>query len=127
MRGGWVYIMANRPFGSLYTGVTNDIVRRAWEHRTGACRGFTARYRVAMLAFFERYEDILTAIQREKNIKHWPCRWKINLIETQNPGCGSAAVPPTVTAGSVPAVSSGTILADIHPLVSSRTLGSSTV
>jgi putative endonuclease len=157
MRGGWVYIMANRPFGSLYTGVTNDIVRRAWEHRTGACRGFTARYRVAMLAFFERYEDILTAIQREKNIKHWPRRWKSNLIETQNPGwhdlyptllgemrvdpatsdgrdrpghdgeCGSAAVPPTVTAGSVPAVSSGTILADIHPLVSSRTLGSSTV
>jgi putative endonuclease len=86
MHGGWVYIMANRPFGTLYTGVTNDIVRRAWEHRTAACGGFTARYRLAMLAFFERYEDILTAIQREKNIKHWPRRRKINLIETQNPG-----------------------------------------
>jgi putative endonuclease len=78
--------MANRPFGALYTGLTNDIVRRAWEHRTGACGGFTARYRVARLAFFERCEDILTAIQREKNIKHWPRRWKINLIETQISG-----------------------------------------
>ena len=151
-----MYIMANRPFGSLYTGVTNDIVRRAWEHRTRACGGFTARYRVAMLAFFENYEDILTAIQGEKNIKHWPRRWKINLIETQNPGwhdlyptlLGQMRVDPAtavgrdrpghdgvagsgraalVMAGLVPAIRRGTILAHHHPLVSRRTLGSSTV
>ncbi len=50
---GWVYFMANRPFGSLYVGVTNDIVRRAWEHRTGACDGFTKHYQLSMLVFYE--------------------------------------------------------------------------
>jgi putative endonuclease len=85
MRGGWVYIMANRPFGSLYVGVTNDIARRAWEHRFGAADGFTKRYRLTMLVYAEWHEDIPRAIQREKNIKHWPRRWKLNLIETQNP------------------------------------------
>jgi putative endonuclease len=85
MRGGWVYIIANRPFASLYVGVTNDIARRSWEHRHGICDGFTKRYRLTMLVYAEWHEDIVRAIQREKNIKHWPRMWKLNLIEAQNP------------------------------------------
>ena len=85
MRGGWVYIMANRPFGTLYVGVTNDIARRSWEHRTGAGSGFTKRYRLGMLVYAEWHEDIVRAIQRETSIKRWPRLWKLNLIETQNP------------------------------------------
>jgi putative endonuclease len=85
MRGGWVYIMANRPFGTLYVGVTNDIARRSWEHRTGAGSGFTKRYRLGMLVYAERHEDIVQAIQRETSIKRWPRLWKLNLIGTQNP------------------------------------------
>ena len=85
MRGGWVYIMANRPFGTLYIGVTNDIARRSCEHRTGAGAGFTKRYRLSMLVYAEWHEDIVRAIQRETSIKRWPRLWKLNLIETQNP------------------------------------------
>jgi putative endonuclease len=85
MRGGWVYIMANRPFGSLYVGVTNDIARRAWEHRTGVGGVFTKRYRLGMLVYTEWHEEIVRAIQRKTTIKHWPRRWKLNLIESQNP------------------------------------------
>ena len=85
MHGGWVYLMANRPFGSLYVGVTNDIARRSWEHRQGVAEGFTKRYRLMMLVYTEWHEDIRGAIQREKNIKHWPRMWKLNLIEAQNP------------------------------------------
>jgi putative endonuclease len=85
MRGGWVYIMANRPFGSLYVGVTNDIARRSWEHRFGVSDGFTKRYLLTMLMYAEWHDEISCAIQREKNIKHWPRRWKLNLIEAQNP------------------------------------------
>lgn len=75
MKGGWVYIMTSRPNGTLYTGVTNDIVRRAYEHRTGAIRGFTKRYGLHRLVYFERHDDIRAAIQREKNIKEWPRAW----------------------------------------------------
>ena len=77
--------MANRPFGSLYVGVTNNVARRTWEHRTGSCEGFTKRYRLGMLVYAEWHESIVAAIQRETNIKHWPRRWKLNLIEAQNP------------------------------------------
>ncbi|HME26813.1 MAG TPA: GIY-YIG nuclease family protein [Acetobacteraceae bacterium] len=85
MRGGWVYIMTNRPNGTLYIGVTNNIVRRAHEHRSGAGSSFTRRYRLTRLVYAERHEDILSAIQREKNIKDWPRAWKIRLIRGQNP------------------------------------------
>jgi putative endonuclease len=85
MHGGWVYMIANRPFGSLYVGVTSDISRRSWEHRHGVAEGFTKRYRLTMLVYVEWHEDICGAIQREKNIKHWPRVWKLNLIEAQNP------------------------------------------
>ena len=84
-RGGWVYIMTNRPNGTLYLGVTGDIVRRAWEHREGLVDGFTKRYGLSRLVYAERHEDIAAAIQRERTMKHWPRAWKINLIVAQNP------------------------------------------
>jgi putative endonuclease len=86
MSGGWVYIMTNRPNGVLYTGVTSDIGRRAYEHREGLVPGFTKRYDLKRLVYMERYERIAGAIQREKNIKHWPRAWKARLILETNPG-----------------------------------------
>ena len=85
MQGGWVHIMTNRPNGTLYVGVTSDLARRAWEHREGVADGFTKRYGLKQLVYAERYEDIRTAIQREKNLKHWPRAWKVRLILTDNP------------------------------------------
>ena len=86
MVGGWVYIMTNRPFGTLYIGVTNDIARRAWEHRQSTGSVFTARHQLTRLVFMERHEDIEIAIQREKSLKRWPRPWKLDLIEVLNPG-----------------------------------------
>jgi putative endonuclease len=85
MRGGWVYIMTNRRGGVIYTGVTADLRRRMQEHRLGIVKGFTARYRLMRLVYYEGYDEILAAIQREKNIKHWPRAWKVMLIEKMNP------------------------------------------
>jgi len=78
-------MMANRREGTLYLGVTSDLPRRIWEHRDGLVEGFTRRYGLTILVWAERHEDILSAIQREKNIKHWPRSWKIALIEQPNP------------------------------------------
>jgi putative endonuclease len=80
MRGGWVYIVTNHPNGTLYTGVTANLARRIYEHRSGVGDGFTKRYGLNRLVYYERYEDIVQAIQREKNIKHWPRAWKARLI-----------------------------------------------
>ena len=77
--------MANRPFGTLYIGVTNDISRRAWEHRQRHGTGFTARYGVVRLVYMERHEEIAVAIRRETRLKHWPRAWKLDLIEGFNP------------------------------------------
>ncbi|HTT80569.1 MAG TPA: GIY-YIG nuclease family protein [Stellaceae bacterium] len=85
MQGGWVYFMTNRRDGVLYVGVTSDLAKRAWEHREGIVEGFTSRYRLKRLVYAERHDDIRSAIQREKNLKHWPRAWKIELIEAQNP------------------------------------------
>jgi putative endonuclease len=85
MRGGWVYIMTNRPDGTLYTGVTRDIARRAHEHREGLIDGFTRRYGLKRLVLAEFYDDIRDAIQRESAIKHWPRAWKVRLIHAANP------------------------------------------
>jgi putative endonuclease len=85
MAGGWVYIMTNRPNGTLYVGVSSDVARRAWEHREGAGDGFTKRYGLKRLVFAEHHEDIRAAIQREKNMKHWPRAWKVRLIRAENP------------------------------------------
>ena len=85
MRGSWVYLITNKPNGTLYSGVTNNIARRTWEHREGVADGFTKRYELKRLVYAERHEDIRVAIQREKNIKHWPRAWKVKLILEQNP------------------------------------------
>lgn len=81
----YVYILASRKRGTLYVGVTNDIARRTYEHRQGVADGFTKQHRVSKLVHVEPYDDPRTAIQREKNLKHWLRDWKIELIEKANP------------------------------------------
>ena len=85
MKGGWVYILTNRANGVLYVGVTNNLIRRVYEHRTGAVPGFTKRYGLKMLVYFEGHDDIRLAIQREHNMKHWSRTWKVRLILRENP------------------------------------------
>ena len=80
-----VYILASRRNGTLYVGVTSDIARRAWEHRSDAVDGFTRRYGVHQLVFTEFHGTIAAAILREKQIKKWRRVWKIELIQEQNP------------------------------------------
>jgi len=83
--GGFVYILASRPHGTLYIGVTNDLPRRVSEHRQGLVPGFTRRYRVHRLVHWEAFGDIREAIAREKQLKAWHRDWKIGLIEEANP------------------------------------------
>jgi putative endonuclease len=82
----YVYLLASKKHGTLYLGVTNDIVRRGYEHRTKAVQGFTKRYSVDKLVWFEIYDDPISAIAREKELKKWRRDCKIRLIEEQNPG-----------------------------------------
>jgi putative endonuclease len=81
----FVYILASRPYGTLYIGVTNDLYRRMIEHRERRVPGFTKKYRVTKLMYFEMFAYIEDAIQREKSLKEWPRVWKTNLIERSNP------------------------------------------
>jgi putative endonuclease len=81
----WVYILASKPGGTLYIGVTNDLVRRVYEHREGLAESFTKRHHVKTLVYFGQHETIAAALQREKNIKHWSREWKIDLIVAGNP------------------------------------------
>jgi putative endonuclease len=81
----FVYIMTNQPNGILYIGVTNDIARRTWEYREGLIDGFTKRYGLKRLVWFEPHQSIIAAIQREKTMKHWPRAWKVRLIHAENP------------------------------------------
>jgi putative endonuclease len=85
MRPAYLYILASRPGGAIYVGVTNDLIRRVFEHRSGTVDGFTKRYNIKLLVYFEPFDSIYDAIQREKNIKHWPRAWKTRLIYQQNP------------------------------------------
>ena len=82
---GYVYILASDRNGTLYIGVTSDLIRRIFEHREGVVEGFTKTYEVKRLVYFEQFDDIQTAIQREKNLKRWNRAWKIELIESANP------------------------------------------
>jgi len=77
--------MTNKKYGTLYTGVTNDLVRRVSEHKQGVIKGFTKKYNLKMLVYYEIYNDIKEAIKREKAIKKWNRKWKIELIEKMNP------------------------------------------
>ena len=92
--GGWVYIMTNRPNGTLYIGVTNDLARRLDEHRTGMGSRFAKRYYLKRLVYFEHHEDIRDAIQRETSLKRWPRAWKVALIISQNPDWRDLADQP---------------------------------
>ncbi len=81
----FVYILANRKEGTIYVGITSDIIRRCYEHKTKADDGFTAEYNVDRLVYFEQHSDVLEAIAREKKLKRWRRKWKIELIERGNP------------------------------------------
>ncbi len=83
-RSYWVYILAGKMGGTLYVGVTNDLVRRVYEHRMGLADGFTKKYKVHRLVYFEQHSDIEAAILREKQLKKWNRAWKIALIEKDN-------------------------------------------
>ncbi len=85
MKQFYVYILANRKYGALYIGVTNDLVRRVHEHRNDASSSFTSRYGIHRLVYFEHTSDIGAAIARESNLKAWRRAWKIELIERENP------------------------------------------
>jgi putative endonuclease len=80
----YVYMLASKKNGVLYIGVTNDLIRRIYEHKTNAVKSFTERYNVHLLVWFEIYDDPLTAITREKELKKWRRAWKVALIETGN-------------------------------------------
>ena len=81
----YTYILANRPNGVLYIGVTSDLIHRMDQHRTSAAPSFVSRYNVTKLVHYEVFEEISSAIQREKSLKKWPRRWKIELIGRDNP------------------------------------------
>ncbi len=81
----WLYIMSNRPNGTLYIGVTTDIAARAWQHRTGAVPGFTSKYKLTMRVYVEPHDSIEAAIRRERTLKTWRRAWKVRLIAEANP------------------------------------------
>ncbi len=85
MKYYYVYILASKPRGTLYIGMTNDLVRRVYEHKEGLVEGFTKKYKVHALVYYQQCEDIESVIQREKQLKAWHREWKIKLIEETNP------------------------------------------
>jgi len=85
MKSYYVYILASKRNGTLYIGVTNDLVRRVYEHKQSLVEGFTKKYDIKQLVFFEETNDVDSAIIREKQLKKWNRQWKIELIEKHNP------------------------------------------
>ena len=85
MKQPCIYILASKPKGTLYVGVTSDLVQRVWQHRNGTFDGFTKRYHVHRLVWYELHESMENAINREKAIKKWNRSWKVGLIEQDNP------------------------------------------
>ncbi len=84
-RNYYVYILASGPYGTLYVGITRDLKRRVWEHQNDFVKGYTQRYGVHNLVWYEVHEDPYEAITREKRIKKWNRDWKVNLIQSMNP------------------------------------------
>jgi putative endonuclease len=82
----YVYILASRKHGTLYIGITNDLIRRVHEHKLKLVRGFSAKYGISKLVYFEVFDGPTSAIMREKQLKKWHRDWKIELIESHNPG-----------------------------------------
>jgi putative endonuclease len=81
----YVYMLASARYGTLYLGVTSNLMKRIWEHREGAVAGFTKEHRVKLLVWFETHTDAISAITREKQIKKWNRAWKIELVQQENP------------------------------------------
>ena len=81
----YVYMMASEKYGTIYTGVTSDLVKRVWEHKEGIGSKFTKEYSVKDLVYYEQFDDPENAIMREKQIKNWKRQWKINVINEKNP------------------------------------------
>ena len=92
-----VYILASRPFGVLYVGQTNDLGRRVWEHRNARVPGFTCRYQVKQLVWFEGWESRRDGFRRERQIKKWNRLWKVELIEALNPTWDDLGLRPEIT------------------------------
>ena len=85
MKSHYVYILANKRNGTLYTGVTNDLTKRAYEHKNNLIEGFTKKYHVHRLVYYEETKDVYSALTREKRLKKWKRNWKLDLIEKVNP------------------------------------------
>jgi putative endonuclease len=85
MKHYYVYIMASKMNGVLYIGVTDNLIRRVFEHKNGLAEGFTKKYFIHRLVYFEETNDVKNAILREKQMKRWKRKWKVQLIENQNP------------------------------------------
>lgn len=85
MKNYYVYILASQRNGTLYIGVTNNLVKRVYEHKNGLVSGFTKKYNVKILVYFETTSDIVSAISREKQVKKWNRKWKLELVEESNP------------------------------------------
>ena len=85
MKQYFIYILASKRNGTLYLGITSNLLKRVYEHKNNLIEGFTKKYNVHTLVYYEPYNDIYDAIAREKNIKKWKRRWKIELIEKSNP------------------------------------------
>ena len=81
----YVYILASKPYGTLYTGITNNLIKRIEEHKSGQGSLFVKKYNIHRLVYYEKHGDVSFAIDREKRIKRWKRQWKIELIEKQNP------------------------------------------
>lgn len=81
----YVYILASQKNGTLYVGITSDLVKRIWQHKNEVVEGYTQKYAVKNLVYFEQYEHVDDAILREKRLKHWNRKWKLELIEKENP------------------------------------------
>ena len=85
MKYYYVYILASRQNGTLYVGVTNDLIQRTYQHKNDLIAGFTKKYKVHNLVYYEQFNDVNTAITREKQLKNWHRKWKLQLIEKSNP------------------------------------------
>ncbi|MCA0404288.1 MAG: GIY-YIG nuclease family protein [Proteobacteria bacterium] len=81
----YVYILASQKYGTIYTGITSNLIGRLYQHKEGLIDGFTKKYQVNQLVYYEVHQDVYAAIMREKQIKKWNRQWKINLIEQNNP------------------------------------------
>ena len=80
----YVYILANKKNGALYIGVTSNLKKRIWEHKNNVVEGFTKKYQIHILVYFEQTDNVISAIEREKQLKNWKRKWKIELIEKDN-------------------------------------------